>query len=87
MTLNSHTYSDRGCKRSFLFFLVPERLRRGLFAKKMQHSDVWFGIAVLPGASSQGYPMDLFLQVSVLQANFCWLRDLEEVICPLMERR
>ena len=86
MTLNSHTYSDRGCKRSFLFFLLPERSRRGLFAnKKMQQSGVWFGIAVLPFASSQGYPMDLFLQVSVLQANFCWLGDLEEVICLLME--
>ena len=26
--------------------------------------------------------MDLFLKISVLQANFCWLGDLERVICP-----
>ena len=29
----------------------------------------------------QGHPMDLFLKISVLQANFCWLEDLEEIIC------
>ena len=30
------------CKKIFLFFLVPDSSRRGLFAKKMQHSDVCF---------------------------------------------
>ena len=25
--------------------------------------------------------MDMFLKKSVLQANFCWLEDLEEIIC------
>ena len=25
--------------------------------------------------------MDLFLKISVLRANFCWLEDLEEIIC------
>ena len=29
--------------------------------------------------------MDLSLKISVLQANFCWLRDFEEVICPWKE--
>ena len=29
----------------------------------------------------QGHPMDLFLKISALQANFCWLEDLEEIIC------
>ena len=33
----------------------------------------------------QGHPMDLSLKISVLQANFCWLRDFEEVICPWKE--
>ena len=33
----------------------------------------------------QGHPMDLSLEISVLQANFCWLRDFEEVICPWKE--
>lgn len=27
-----------------------------------------------------GYPMNLFLKMSVLQANFCWLGDVKEVI-------
>ena len=30
----------------------------------------------------QGHPMDLFLKISVLQANFCWLGDVEEIIVP-----
>ena len=29
---------------------------------------------------SQGHPMDLFLKISVLHANFCWLGDVEEII-------
>ena len=29
--------------------------------------------------------MDLFLKLSVLQANFCWLGDLEKMICPWKE--
>ena len=34
---------------------------------------------------TQGHPMDLFLKISVLQANFCWLGDVEEIICPWKE--
>ena len=30
----------------------------------------------------QGHPMDLFLKISVLQANFYWLGDLDKIICP-----
>ena len=26
----------------------------------------------------QGHSMDLFLKISVLQANFCWLGDLKK---------
>ena len=29
---------------------------------------------------TQGHPMDLFLKISVLQAHFCWLGDLKEII-------
>ena len=29
--------------------------------------------------------MDLFLKISVLQANFGWLGDLEKMICPWKE--
>ena len=28
----------------------------------------------------QGHPMDLFLKISVLHANFCGLGDVEEII-------
>ena len=28
----------------------------------------------------QGHPMDLFLEISVLRAHFCWLGDVEEII-------
>ena len=34
----------------------------------------------------QWHPMDLFLKISVLQAKFCWLGDLEKVVCPWKER-
>ena len=30
--------------------------------------------------SIQGHPVDLFLKISVLHANFCWLGDVEEII-------
>ena len=29
--------------------------------------------------------MDLFLKLSVLQANVCWLGEVEEIICRLKE--
>ena len=32
-----------------------------------------------------GHPMDLFLKISVVQANFCWLGGVEEITCPWME--
>ena len=28
-------------------------------------------------AKTQGHPTDLFLKITVLQANFCWLGDLD----------
>ena len=31
---------------------------------------------------NQGHSMDLFLKISVLQANFCWLGDLDKITCP-----
>ena len=34
----------------------------------------------------QGHPMDLVLKISVLQAYFCWLGDVEVMICPSKER-
>ena len=34
----------------------------------------------IPAQHLQGHPMDLFLKISVLQAHFCWLGDVEEII-------
>ena len=34
----------------------------------------------IPLDKFQGHPMDLFLKISVLHANFCWLGDVEEII-------
>ena len=33
----------------------------------------------------QGHTTDLLLKISVLQANFGWLGDLGEIICPWKE--
>ena len=35
--------------------------------------------------TKQGHPMDLLLKLSVLQANFCLLGDLQQTICPRKE--
>ena len=35
--------------------------------------------------SNQGHPMDLFPKISVLQAKFSWLGNLEKLICPWKE--
>ena len=36
-------------------------------------------------AKNQGHPMDLFLKITVLQAHFCCLEDLDEIMCPFKE--
>ena len=41
------TDSTLGAKGIFLFFLIPNSWRCGLFAKTMQLNDIWFGKAVL----------------------------------------
>ena len=30
----------------------------------------------------QWHPIELFLKISVLQANVCWLGDLDKIVCP-----
>ena len=59
MTLNSQR-QYLGAKDFFLFFLIPDGLRCGLFAEKMQQNDVLFGIAILSG----NIQFDLVIQVS-----------------------
>ena len=38
---------------------------------------------LVPTAS---HPIDLFLIISVLQANFYWIEDFEEMICPWLKK-
>ena len=33
----------------------------------------------------QWHPTELFLKISVLQANDCWLGDLDKIVCPWKE--
>ena len=33
----------------------------------------------------QWHPIELFLKISVLQANDCWLGDLDKIVCPWKE--
>ena len=41
----------------------------------------WFDpFCEFTGMLMQGHPMDLFLKISVLQAHFCWLGDVEEIV-------
>ena len=59
---------------SILFFLKQKPFRR-------QNKLLRTGKAFQPEALIlQGHPMDLFLNISVLHANFCWLGDVEEII-------
>ena len=33
----------------------------------------------------QWHPIELFLKISVLQVNVCWLGDLDKIVCPWKE--
>ena len=74
--------------QAFFFFFFRGILRleatsvKFLFTKKPRLLELknWHCTQVF--GPIQGHPMDPFLKVSVLQANFCWLGDLERVICP-----
>ena len=48
----------------------------------LRHSDV---SSTPVKNSNQGHPMDLFPKISVLQAKFSWLGNLEKLICPWKE--
>ena len=55
---------------------LVSKLQSRNFAPLRMHRIVLLGY-------TQGHPKDLFLKISVLQANFCWLGDVEEIICPV----
>ena len=48
-------------------------------------SDTLFVSSTPEQNSNQGHPMDLFPKISVLQAKFSWLGNLEKLICPWKE--
>ena len=57
---------------------LVSKLQSKNFALQRTHRIVLLGY-------TQGHQKDLFLKISVLQANFCWLGDVEEIICPWKE--
>ena len=57
---------------------LVSKLQSKNFALQRTHRIVLLGY-------TQGHQKDLFLKISVLQANFCWLGDVEEIICPVRE--
>ena len=46
------------------------------------YSDIPLEISWMDVKGNQGHLMDLFLKIPVLQAHFCWLGDVEEIIVP-----
>ena len=52
----------------------------------MQHlnnENLSHAVWILPNI--QWHPIELFLKISVLQANVCWLGDLDKIVCPWKE--
>ena len=49
------------------------------------YSDIPLEISWMDVKGNQGHLMDLFLKISVLQAHFCWLGDVEENNSPWKE--
>ena len=84
---------DRKISPSTRKILAPGKLPSlGRFAStrnKQNKNGSWSfnGLSLLLNSLSsvQGHPMDLFLKISVLQANFCWVGDLGKIICPWRE--
>ena len=54
-------------------------------APLLSPSDTLFVSSTPVQNSNQGHPMDLFPKISVLQAKFSWLGNLEKLICPWKE--
>ena len=51
-----------------------------LYWISMRNNEQWTAFRYRSILITQGHPMDLFLKISVLHANFCWLGDVEEII-------
>ena len=51
-----------------------------LFLSNIGQENVCYDILEQKNHFLQGHPMDLFLEISVLQAHFCWLGDVKEII-------
>ena len=60
---------------------INKKIASGIGAiKKIRYFVSKPSLNCIYNALIQGHPMDLFLKISVLHANFCWLGDVEEII-------
>ena len=49
----------------------------------LNNENLSHAVWILPNI--QWHPIELFLRISVLQANVCWLGDLDKIVCPWKE--
>ena len=70
------------CLRKNLSVILRSDINRNAFLTERHLMILFEGLSALFLVYHQGHPMDLFLKISVLQANFCWLGDLGKMICP-----
>ena len=60
---------------------INKKIASGIGAiKKIRYFVSTPSLNCIYNALIQGHPMDLFLKISVLHANFCWLGDVKEII-------
>ena len=64
------------CLRKNLSVILRSDINRNAFLTERHLMILLEGLSALFLVYHQGHPMDPFLKISVLQANFCWLGDL-----------
>ena len=66
------------CLLKNLSITLRSDINRNAFLTERHLMVLFLALSALFLVYHQGYPMDLFLKISVLQANFCWLGDLRK---------
>ena len=69
--------SHRLCK---LHYTLPSQREFGPPVIGMARCGLGEASSLISGGWGQGHPMDLFPKISVLQAKFCWLGNLEKLM-------
>ena len=64
------------CLRKNLCIILRSDIKRNSFLTERHLMVLFEALSALFLVYHQGHPVDLFLKISVLQANFCWLGDL-----------